>query len=114
MPAREVGDMRRVGGPLQELLERLRLTGQMRGWEAVELWPEVAGDRIAARTRATEFRDGVLTVSVDNAVWMNELTYLRHRIVEELNRRLGGRIVTEIRLQPARDGGRPDRNKHSS
>jgi len=88
----------------------------MRGWKAVELWPEVAGERIAARARAVGFRDGVLLVSVDSAAWMNELSYLRHHIVQELNRRLGEGVVTDIRLQPARgaERTRPGQGRHTS
>ena len=56
---------------------------------------------MAARARAVGFRDGTLLVEVDSATWMNELGYLKHRMVAELNHRLGGEIVQEIRLQPA-------------
>lgn len=102
--------MEKVGGPLKELLARLRLTEPMEGWRAVELWPDVVGERIAARARAVGFRGGVLVVEVENPVWMSELTYLRKRLIEELNRQLGRDIVQEIHLRPAgrRGGPQPD------
>ncbi len=93
--------MDRIGGPLQELLARLRLTGPMVGWQAVEVWPEVVGDRVAARARAVAFRDGTLVVEVDSSTWMNELTYLKRRMILDLNRRLGAEVVQDLRLQPA-------------
>ena len=55
-------DMDRIGGPLKDLLARLRLSGPMVGWRAVELWPEVVGERVAARTRAVAFREGTLGI----------------------------------------------------
>jgi len=96
--------MDRIGGPLQELLARLRLTGPMVGWQAVEVWPEVVGDRVAARAHAVAFRDGTLVVEVDSATWMNELTYLKRRMIDDLNRRLGAEVVSELRLTPASGG----------
>jgi predicted nucleic acid-binding Zn ribbon protein len=93
-------DMDRIGGPLKDLLARLRLSEPMMGWQAVELWPEVVGERAAAHSRALSFRDGPLVVEVDSSTWMNELTYLKRRVIEELNRRLDGEIVHDVRMQP--------------
>lgn len=96
--------MERIDGPLRDLLARLRLDEPMRGWQAVELWDEVVGERIAGRARATAFRDGTLYVSVENAAWMNELSYMRRKLTMELNRRLDGEVVRDIRFQPAGRG----------
>lgn len=101
--------MERVGGPLKDLLARLRLSRRMEGWRAVELWPRVVGERVASHARAAAFRDGVLVVEVESTAWMNELAYLRTRIARDLNRELGSETVREIRLQPAAAG--PDRRR---
>ncbi len=104
--------MDRIGGPLRDLLARLRLSEPMAGWQAVEGWPEVVGDRVAARARAVSFREGTLVVEVDSPTWMNELTYLKQRMIQDLNRKLGSPIVRDIRLQPAarRSAERPGRS----
>jgi predicted nucleic acid-binding Zn ribbon protein len=95
--------MDKIDGPLKDLLTRLRLDEPLLGWQAVGLWDEVVGERVAARARATSFREGTLYVSVENAVWMTELSYLRRQMAEELNRRLGAEVVREIRFQPPRE-----------
>lgn len=97
--------MRRIEGPLSDLLKALHLGEPMAGWEAVGIWPEVVGERIAAHARATAFREGVMMVEVDTPSWMNELAYLRRRIVSDMNERLGKTVVTEIRLLPAGNSG---------
>jgi predicted nucleic acid-binding Zn ribbon protein len=89
---------------LEELLDVLNLRDPMEGWKAVELWPSVVGPRVAAHARATGFRDGVVYVEVDTAAWMNELAYLRRKMVLDLNEKLGSVRVTEIRLLPKRSG----------
>ena len=91
--------MERIDAPLRDLIRRLGLEPGMRGWKAVELWPDVAGTRVAERSRAVDFRDGTLVVAVDHPAWMNELMFLRRRFTAELNRRLGEEIVREIRLE---------------
>lgn len=103
--------MERAGDALQDLLHRLRLSEPLEAWRAVEIWPEAVGEKIASRARAVGCRGGVLTVEVESPVWMAELTYLRRKLAEELNRRLGSEVVREIRLRPSggRDSRSPDR-----
>lgn len=62
-------------------------------------WRALVGDRIASRTEpATLGRDGVLTVKVASSPWLNELVYLRGAMVAQINRLLGQRLVSAIRL----------------
>jgi predicted nucleic acid-binding Zn ribbon protein len=74
----------------------------MTGWHAVELWPETVGERVASRSTAVSFRKGVLVVEVQTPAWMNELTYLKQRIIRDLNEKLEETVVLDIRLQLAR------------
>ena len=94
----------RIGGPLEELLSALNLRDAMAGWQAVELWNGVVGPRVAAHAHAVSFRDGIVFVEVDTAAWMNELAYLRRKIIADLNAQLGSDRVSEIRLLPKRAG----------
>ncbi len=100
-------DMKRIGGPLKNPLGRLRLDASMAGWQAIELWPETVGERIAARSRAVAFRDGVLVVEVESPTWMSELTYHKRRIIKDLNAKLGG----GKRLSGKSGCNRPQRRK---
>lgn len=97
--------MDRIGGPLKELLQKLRLDQPMSGWKAVEAWSEVVGPKVARHSRAVSFRDGILIVEVENPAWMTELTYLKRRLVNDLNRRLGSSVITEVKLVPASSPG---------
>jgi predicted nucleic acid-binding Zn ribbon protein len=49
-------------------------------------WPIVCGSAVSERTRATGFRDGVLTVEVADAGWKAELQRLAPRYVAAINR----------------------------
>jgi predicted nucleic acid-binding Zn ribbon protein len=75
----------------------------MMGWRAVEAWPEIAGPRIARRTRAVGFHDGVLQVEVEGSAWAYELEFLKRRFLKEFQRRLGMH-VRELRFTTTRGG----------
>jgi len=47
-------------------------------------------------------RGGVLTVMVDEPVWLTELSFLREEMIERLNRALGKIVVREIHLRQGR------------
>src|SRR4051812_6127831 len=55
-------------------------------------WPVASGARIAERTRALEFADGVLRVEVPDATWRNQLADLAPRYVATIRQLLGERV----------------------
>lgn len=75
----------------------------MVGWRAVETWPEIVGSRIARRTRAVGFHDGVLQVEVEGSAWAYELEFLKRDFLRELQSRLGS-SVRELRFITTRGG----------
>lgn len=68
------------------------------------LWETAVGEQIATTARPVKFRDGVLTVAVYSAPWMQQLNFLKGEIIRALNRALGEELVREIYL---RAGSRP-------
>jgi len=64
-----------------------------------EIWPEVAGEG-AAYSRPAGLRGTTLVVEVEPGLWIQELSARRGGIAEEINRRLGPGVVTEVRLRP--------------
>ncbi len=95
-----------LAGILPRLLKDLGLEDDAAGWRVVAEWPALAGERIAKRTRATGFREGVLTVEVEGSAWMHELGFLKRELVRRANRTLGADVVREVRFVTAR-GGNP-------
>ena len=49
-------------------------------------WPVVCGSAVAERTRAVNFRDGVLRVEVADNGWRSELQALAPRYLAAINR----------------------------
>jgi len=59
-------------------------------------WGSVVGDEIARRSEPEALVDGVLTVRVTDPVWGKTIVRLSSRIVPELNRAVGMKLVKRI------------------
>jgi predicted nucleic acid-binding Zn ribbon protein len=90
--------------PLSEILSRLFTA---RGWgrrqdriQLEQAWKEVAGVNVVAHTRIGALRRGVLEVTVDNAVLLQELAHFHKRgLLERLRGRLPGTPFTDLRFR---------------
>ena len=89
---------------LSRLLQARGLENDLRGWDAVERWSHIVGQRIADHSRAIEYRQGALIVEVDGSAWMQELTVLKRQLMRTLNRELGASAVRELRYVVPRGG----------
>ncbi len=89
---------------LGEILSRLFTA---RGWgrrqdrlHLERAWAEVVGAEHAAHTRPAALRRGVLEVTVDNAVLLQELAHFhKRRLLEQLRRRLPDTPLTDLRFR---------------
>ena len=65
-----------------------------------EMWADVAGPESAAHSKPAGLRGTTLLVNTDPGLWVQELSARRGRFADEINRRLGARVVTDIRIRP--------------
>jgi predicted nucleic acid-binding Zn ribbon protein len=93
MKGRGEGGPDRVGELLAGLFRKWGLERELATQSAVDRWPRVVGERIAAVTTARSVSSGVLFVEVRSSAWMNELDLLRHELLRRLNAgQEGGRV----------------------
>ena len=88
--------------------------GEGRIWQ---MWDKAVGKKIATHAQPSAFRDGVLTLTVDNAPWMQQLTFLKPELISRLNTALGEEMVREIfmkagRVKPLATSAAPSAKKH--
>lgn len=55
---------------------------------AVELWPQIVGDKIARQTRPVKLSRGILQVAVASPVWAQQLRFQRSMFLRALNAQL--------------------------
>lgn len=66
------------------------------------IWSEAVGEEIARRSRIDKVKNGVLFVVTENSVWSQELTYLKPKLIEKLNEKLGEPVVKDLRFSTGR------------
>jgi len=63
------------------------------------IWEQAVGSRIASHAVPCAFREGVLTLTVDSAPWMQQLTYLKQELISKVNSELRQEMVKEIQMK---------------
>jgi len=81
------------GKPLEQRLEEAKI------WQ---IWDRAVGSRLAAKAKPVRFNNGMLTVAVSSAPWMQQLNFMKRDITQRLNQMLGKELVREIYLKPGR------------
>jgi hypothetical protein len=86
----------RVSEVLSDVLKRVDPERQMRVYDLWNFWSDEVGELIARRARPQGFRNGILFVTVATQSWMQELQFMKEKIRERLNTRLGAELLRDI------------------
>ena len=81
------------GTPAEHRLRELKI------WQ---VWNSAVGEQIARRATPVAIRDGLLTVIVSTAPWMQQLTFLKKKIIDKINAAAGEELVRDILLKAGR------------
>lgn len=86
----------RVADALRQVLQRIDPERRLAVYRVWVFWEDVVGAAVAARAQPASFRDGVLSVRVGGAAWMQELQFMKEEVRERLNARLGAELIRDI------------------
>ena len=64
-----------------------------------ERWKEIVGEAGFKHSRPVVFRKGVISVRVDNSVWLQELVMKKRKILKGLQRDLGKDKISDIQFK---------------
>ncbi len=81
---------------ISSVLSSLGIGGKIKQYEMLEAWPEIVGEQIAKVATAERLTDGKLFVHVEQAVWRNEMVFLKKELIEKINRAMHQEIVHDI------------------
>jgi len=93
---KRISKIQDVGSLFNKLIDELGLRSRIDLCQALLLWDQVVGEGIAGVTYAKSIDNGKLLVKVKDASWRNELSYLKLEIIENLNDRIGKKVVIDI------------------
>ena len=88
-----------VAGVLVDVISELEKNASFPGQEsldALKSWHLAAGEKICRGARAVSLSRGKLFVEAKNPVWKQEVMLNKRRILDEINRTLGSKIVWDL------------------
>ncbi|MCL2024810.1 MAG: DUF721 domain-containing protein [Coriobacteriia bacterium] len=59
---------------------------------------EIAGPTVSEHTTSIILRDTTVMVTVDDAIWAQELSFLAHEYAQKINEKLGADVVTSLKF----------------
>jgi len=59
-------------------------------------WPEVVGEVLAAHTSPLRIKFRKLYVTVENSMWLHQLTFLKGTVLEKIHSAIGQDLLTDI------------------
>ncbi len=90
-----------TGSPASQLvpqvMKKLGLEQRLQQSQVFFLWPEVVGSDIARHAQPVSLRNGLLVVTVDHPVWLQELSrYHKPLMLQKVQERIGKKAVRDI------------------
>ena len=97
-----------ISGVVDALIRRIGGTPQPWFEELHSEWPNLVGNPVARHARPGALKNRILTVFVDNSVWLSEIHRSgRRELLARLQARFGADRLAEVILRLDPDGGRP-------
>jgi len=88
---------------LKELIERLmkayRWEDKLDAVRVKDSWDKVVGGIFTKHTTRLYVKNRVLYVSLDSSVLRNELHMARSKVVDAINKELGGKVIDDLVLR---------------
>ena len=93
-----------TGSPASQLvpqvMKKLGLEQRLRESQVFFLWPEIVGAEVARHAQPVSLRHGLLDVTVDHPVWLQELSrYYKPLMLQKVQERVGKKTVRDIRFR---------------
>lgn len=90
-------DTHAVGDILREIFQDTVYQTKLREVQAIQLWEQIAGMRLAGLCGKPTVKNGIMSISVKSAALRHELWISRSSMINLINNNLGSTVITEIR-----------------
>jgi hypothetical protein len=99
-----------ISSLLKTMSKNLGLEKGMDLFHLREAWPEIVGPAIASHTAPQAIRYQALTIHVDGAAWLHELSFLKEDLRQKINRRIADHPIHTVRLKIGPVSGAPEKS----
>ena len=90
--------MQHISRAIEKLLRKAGLEKGVAQQNALFVWKEVVGKRVAENTTAEKRDHGVLMVRTTTPTWRQELQLQKPTIIKKLNKKLGKKVIKDVRF----------------
>jgi hypothetical protein len=91
-------NIRSISEVISEYVEAYKLKGKLSEITLIKSWPEVVGDKIAAKTLELKIQHRKLFVKIHSSILRQELMMIRTELVKRLNDKAGESVIDEMVL----------------
>ena len=91
-------DAQKIKAILGEFISKNALSDGIDTARIQEKWSSMMGENISAYTKEVSLQQDVLIVKLSSSVLRQELSYGKEKIVEMINKSLGGNKIQDIRF----------------
>lgn len=91
-------DAQKIKAILGEFISKNALSDGIDTARIQENWSSIMGENISAYTKEVSLKQDVLIVKLSSSVLRQELSYGKEKIVEMINKSLGGNKIQDIRF----------------
>ena len=96
-------DMTHIGDILGLTLKKFRPSGDIGMIRIWDLWDQTVGDVVAKNAKPGAFKDGILIIHVGSSVWMHHLTFLKQKMLMDINQALSQDMGLDTGLDMVRE-----------
>jgi predicted nucleic acid-binding Zn ribbon protein len=84
---------------LQKVIAGKKWQSRLELHQVFDLWNEIVGPDISERAQPSRIRRTVLWVDVTDSIWMQQLHLQKILLLDLINQKLDGSVISEIRFQ---------------
>jgi hypothetical protein len=93
---RHLTQPRTMGQILADSLRKANLGRIVKEGQLLKDWPRMVGPAVAQKAHPTSLKGKVLTVEVHDAAWRHQLSLMKLRLKEQINKAMGEEVVEDL------------------
>jgi len=90
--------MQRLKIAIDSMLRKFGIDNAVAQNNALNIWNEIVGEKVANNTEPDRVEHGVMVVKVSSATWRQELYFQKKEIIQKLNNTIGRNVIRDIRF----------------
>jgi len=90
---------RSIRSILETTLKGLEIDVQLKTHSIWSAWKEVVGESVALNTQPRSIRNRILFIDVSHQTWIQQLQFLKPKLLEKVNTFLGEPYIRDIRFK---------------